>query len=79
VVCRVVAVVAGVTVGAGFPVVKIFLGAFGGAVEGLFALEAADDVWFGHRSTSRSLPIRTMTGMSERLGAGGFGWLALRI
>jgi hypothetical protein len=79
VVCRVVAAVAGVTVGAGFPMVKIFLGALGGAVEGLFALEAAYDVWFGHRSTSRSCPTRTMTGMSERLGAGGFGLLNCRI
>jgi hypothetical protein len=59
--------------------VKIFLSAFCGAVEGLFALEAADDVGFGHRSTSRSLPIRTMTGMSERLGADGFGLLDCRI
>ena len=59
--------------------VKIFLCAFCGAVEGLFALETADDIGFGHSSTSRSLPMRTMTGMSERLGAGGFGLLDCRI
>ena len=63
----------------GFPMFQIGVGAVFGAVEGLFAQQAADDVWFGHRSTSRSLPTRTMTGISERLGAEGFDLLDCRI
>lgn len=44
--------------------VEIVLGSFDGSVKGLFADEAADHVWFAHKSTSSSSPMRTMTGMS---------------
>jgi hypothetical protein len=57
--------------------VKIFLSALGGAVEGLFALEAAYDVWFGHFGISKSSPMRTMTGVPA--GVASLSVLALRI
>jgi len=57
--------------------VKIFLCAFGGAVEGLFALQTAYDVWFGHCGISKSSPMRTMTGVPA--GVSALSVLALRI
>jgi hypothetical protein len=57
--------------------VKIFLGALGGAVEGLFALETAYGVWFGHCGISKSSPMRTITGVP--VGAAALSVLALRI
>jgi hypothetical protein len=59
--------------------VKILLGAFARAVKDPSALQAANNVWLSHSSTSKSFPMRTMTGMSANVGAAGFGWLALRI